>query len=212
MYGISCGVSAETFFGLLKGVGLLVDTRRTRSYQYAGFADGGDLPYLCAVHGVRYVAVEELAPTQEQRDGLAKAFSDVKQAEDRDPEAWTRFLEGYARRLMDQKFLRLDGPTYRLLYEQGPKSVAFLCSCGQPDDCHRSVLVGLIGRFVQGVQTAQLMPSHLRREGVEDPKFKSPRRYRVRHLPLAGLRANATSSALRDVERWRKRFPPGGAP
>ncbi len=214
VFGVSCGMPAETFFRLLKygNVDTLVDTRLSRSYQNARFADGGDLPYLCRVHNVAYKAVDELAPTRELRDALAKAFSDVKRAEDRDPEAWTRFLEGYARLLTDRKFLRVDGPTYGLLYAQGPRSVAFLCACGQPDDCHRSALVALISRFVQGVQTGQLMPSVLRQKGVEDPAFKSPRRYRVLHIPLANLRANATPSAFRDVERWRKRFPSGGVP
>ncbi len=214
VYGIGCGMPAEAFFRLLGHgkIGLLVDTRLSRSYQNARFADGDDLPYLCRHHGVEYAAEPELAPTKELRDGFAKSFTDVKKTEDRDPEAWTRFLEGYARLIVtERKFLRVGGPTHRLLFEQKHAAVAFLCACGQPDDCHRSVLVELIGRFVDGVQTGQLLPSQLKDGRFADPAHRSPRRYRIRRLPSAGLEANAPRAAMRDLEKWRQRHPPGGA-
>lgn len=213
VYGISCGMTAEAFFRLLTHakVGLVVDTRLSRFYPSARFADGDDLDYLCRHHGVEYAAEPELAPTKDLREELARTFTDGKRSEDRDPEAWSRFLEGYARTIVtERKFLRVDGPTHRLLYAQQHRAVAFLCACGQPDDCHRSVLVGIIGRFVNGIQTGQLMPSRLRDDRFGDPGFKSPRRYRVRRLPVAGLEANATKSAMRDLEQWRKSHPPGG--
>lgn len=213
VYGISCGMAAEAFFRLLAygKIGLVVDTRLTRFYPSARFADGDDLPYLCRHHGVEYVAEPELAPTKELREEFARTFTDVKKSADRDPEAWSRFLEGYARTIVtERKFLRVGGPTHRLLYEQKHRAIAVLCACGQPEDCHRSVLVGIIGRFVDGIQTGQLMPSRLCDPVFGDPPFKSPRRYRVRRLLQAGLEANATKSAMRDLEQWRKSHPPGG--
>lgn len=214
VYGISCGISAEAFFGLLEkyGVGLVVDTRLSRTYQGARFADGGDLPYLCRAHRLDYTAVEELAPTRALRDELATTFTDVKKAGDRDPEAWSRFLRKYASLLIERKFLRVDGPTHHLLFEQKHRAVAFLCACGQPDDCHRSVLLGMLGRFVRGLETGQLQPSVLHRDGIEDPAFKGPRRYRVEHLPAAGLRANATTAAFRDLAQRRQAHPRGETP
>lgn len=215
VYGISCGMRAEAFFRLLAHgkVSLLVDTRLSRFYQSARFADGDDLAYLCRHHGVEYTAEPELAPTKDLREDFAQTFADVKKGEDRDPEAWTRFLEGYARLIVtERKFLRVGGPTHRLLYEQKHRAVAFLCACGQPGDCHRSVLVGLIDRFMDGVRTGQLMPTQLREELFSDPTFKSPRRYRVRRVPSASLEANAPKSAMQDLEQWRRKHPQGGTP
>lgn len=215
VYGISCGMPAEAFFRLLAHgkIGLLVDTRISRFYQSARFADGDDLAYLCRHHGVEYAAEPELAPTKDLREELERTFTEVKKAQDRDPEAWSRFLEGYARLLVtERKFLRVGGPTHRLLYEQKHHAVAFLCACGQPEDCHRSVLVGLIGRFVEGVRTGQLMPTQLKDDAFGDQAYKSPRRYRVRRVPSAGLEANAPKAAMRDLAQWRQKHPPGGTP
>ncbi|MBU0614240.1 DUF488 domain-containing protein [Patescibacteria group bacterium] len=185
---VSCGgnIGAENFFRLLKAaeVDVLVDARRGTEYRGARFADGRDLPYLCELHGIRYEHMLELAPSHKLRDMLASEES--KPSVEADENAWTRYLEGFVKEMTTAKVLRADGPLRELLASTAT-TVAFMCACPHPQDCHRRAVVGLIERFVEGIDVRHLMPSDI---GQKDPKHCSPRRYLRTAIPSACLEPN----------------------
>lgn len=182
---ISCGMPAEAFFGLLavNGVTLLLDTRVARRYQYAGFADERDVSYLCSTFGIRYALAEPLMPTQEMRQEFHERFGDVPKAADRNIEAWTRYLEQYETLLHERRFL--TGGSIRDALYGNDENVAVMCHCAHHDDCHRSIAVGIIGTYLPNVEVRILYPNG------EAPRRASPRRYRLKPFPHAGLTADA---------------------
>jgi uncharacterized protein YeaO (DUF488 family) len=181
-------MDAEHFFNLLgtAQVTMLVDTRIGRGYQGARFAHGRDLPYLCQAHGIGYVHFTDLAPTRE----LRKQFHDVFKRRGAETEersrAWTKFLKEYLGLLISRKVLASDAPIRHMLYGEH-KRIAFMCSCPHHQDCHRRVLVGMLAHFIEGLSIEHLNPQTVNGKA---PSLKSPRRYLLEDLPLAGVKAN----------------------
>ncbi|MFC1787990.1 DUF488 family protein [Patescibacteria group bacterium] len=189
IYTISCAMKAKDFFDLLKKfeVKVLLDTRLTRTYRHVRFATEDDLRYFCQVHEIGYQVMPELMPSDELRRTLAKTFSEVKPAKDGDPQAWTNFLRGYYRLVAtERKVLREDGVLRQLLYGE-PQAVAIMCACRHWSDCHRSVVAGMLQRFIQGIEVAHLWVKDSKHQR---PTFKSPRRYLLEDINGAGLKAD----------------------
>lgn len=181
---ISAGQGAKTFFLLLAkaGISAVIDTRLHRGYSHARFSDAQDLPYLCEAHGVRYAYHEELAPTARLREELQAGIRSADAVAKRG--AWCAFLDGYADLIVrERKFLRAGSAT-RTAVDGPDEGIAFLCACQHPEDCHRLALLGCLSLFVEGVEVSHLTPDMV---GGDPPSRASPRRYRVRGIPLAGL-------------------------
>lgn len=168
---------------------LVLDTRRVRNYPSARFSDERDLEYLCAIHGLRYELGTELMPTAELRNRFHETFTDKQFAHERDPHAWTTYLEGYEQLLKDRRALS-EGPIHDLLYGS-VSAIAILCACAHHEDCHRSYAIGAIQTYVPGIDVRVLYP-----EG-KSPKRESPRRYRLHPFPHAGLPADLPKGANR---------------
>lgn len=193
VYSISCGMGARDFFELLrlKGVTALVDTRRSTTYRGARFAHGDDLPYLCKRCDIAYHHLLELAPTKELRGELhrvldRKDVGDKEEAQRRRAQAWTDFLKAYRRLLTAGKVLQ-EGSRLRQLLYGADVHIAFMCACRHHLDCHRRVLVGLIGYYVEGVSVEHLSPDQV---GGEAPRLVSPRRYLLEPIVDAGIEPN----------------------
>jgi len=186
VYSLSCSMPAREFFGLLmaEGIQAVLDTREHRTYRGRGFATSEeDFRYLCERHEMPYFVVESLAPSREIRERFARDFKDIKRAADRDPQAWTAFLEDYQVLLQQRRPLR-SGQLHDILYGDF-ESVAIICSCRHHDDCHRSFATGMIATLLPGVELRVIYPND------EEPPKASPRRYRLREFPWAGLKPNA---------------------
>lgn len=181
---ISCSMPARDFIGLLKkeGVKAVLDTRVSRNYRGIGFQTSeDDFRFLCESCGIAYHVVETLAPTTEMRQELAKTFKDVKKPADRDPKAWTTFLESYAKLLRERKPSR--NPPLADIISGNYEAIAIVCACRHHDDCHRSIACGLMTTLFPEVKLKILYP------GGEAPPRTSPRRYRQKDFPEAGLKA-----------------------
>lgn len=117
--------SAEQFFTKLKdaGVARVLDVRLNNSSQLAGFAKKDDLEFfLRAIHGIGYVHLPDLAPTQ-----------DILTAYKKEKGEWSvyepKFLE-----LMRTRGIENTQP--KELFHQG----CLLCSEDKPDQCHRRLV------------------------------------------------------------------------
>lgn len=134
---------AERFFTLLKehGVGRLVDTRLHPGGQLAGFAKGGDLPYLLReLVGCEYTYLPLLAPTD-------PILSDYRKDHD-----WERYVARFEA-LMDERGVpeTLD----RDLFTR--QACCLLCSEAKPDKCHRRLVAERIAREWGGVEIVHII-------------------------------------------------------
>jgi hypothetical protein len=181
-------MDAETFFKLLRAgdVSCLVDIRESRQYKGARFTDERDLRYVCGLHGVRYLVMEELAPEKRWRVMLWDEFLGEKSASRRNPRAWTIYLHEYYKTLLARDVLR-EGSPLRELVDGPSRSAAFLCACAHPDDCHRRVLAHFIAANVSGVTIDHLTPD---RVGGKAPMLRSPRCYLLEPITAIGVPAN----------------------
>lgn len=180
---ISCSMAARDFFSLLKqaGVSLVMDTRRTRSYQGRGFAtEEEDFRYLCELHGMVYIVTEQLMPPKELREQFGEKFKYVKAAANRDPQAWTNFLLGYQQYLHEQRPLR-QGVVHEVLYGSHEK-VAVVCACPHHEDCHRLFATSMMVKYLPGVELKVLY--------MKESKRSSPRRYRLQDFPYFDIKAD----------------------
>ncbi len=117
--------NAEDFFTRLQksGVKRVVDVRLNNLSQLAGFSKRDDLKYfLKAIHGIDYVHLPILAPTQDMLDEFKKNKGD-----------WSVY---------EEKFLRLIEA--RHIEKQVPQDVigesCLLCSEDKPHHCHRRLV------------------------------------------------------------------------
>ena len=184
---ISCSMSARDFIGLLKkeGVKAVLDTRVSRNYRGTGFQTSeDDFRFLCEASNIDYYVVGTLAPTTEMRQRLADTFKEVKSAADRDPKAWTTFLESYGNLLRERKPSR--NPPLANIINGDYEAIAIVCACRHHDDCHRSMACGLMTTLFPDVGLKILY------SGKEPPPRASPRRYRLKDFPWAGLKAESS--------------------
>jgi uncharacterized protein (DUF488 family) len=118
--------SAETFFALLKNVGVkrLIDVRLNNVSQLAGFTKKEDLRYFTkAICNIEYVHLPELAPT-------ADILNPYKRAKNGDWQLYERqFLELIRAR-------HIESTTQRELLDGG----CLLCSEEKPHRCHRRLV------------------------------------------------------------------------
>ncbi len=184
---LSTALRAEEFFDLVKRheITLLLDTRLSPSYKGAGFADGKDLPYFARLHGIEYFHAPTLAPTKEIRSDLDATFKSIKSAPDRDPTAWTRFLEDFETLMLERKPVRSE--EIQQILRGHHSAVAVLCACQHHDDCHRSYVCGMLVRCFEGLELKILYPK-------KPPSPSYPRRYRLHDFPNAGLLTNVPKS------------------
>jgi len=123
--------SAEDFFGKLHeaGVKSIIDVRLNNSSQLAGFAKKEDLRFfLKAIHGIDYVHIPELAPTQDILDAYKKHNGD-----------WTVYEDKFLN-LMEQR--RIESTVARDTIDNG----CLLCSEHLPKHCHRRLVVEYLQR------------------------------------------------------------------
>lgn len=182
---ISSGLSARDLVGLLRenDVTAFLDTRVNRSYRGRGIAtEEDDLRLLLELAGIQYFVVESLMPTHEMRSEFAEVFKDVKNTNERDPSAWTRFLEQYEQTLVHRRPLRTH-QLQTLLYGEH-RSIAVSCACRHHDDCHRSYACGMLSTLLPDVELRILYPDG------RAPAPSSPRRYRLKAFPWANLPPN----------------------
>jgi uncharacterized protein (DUF488 family) len=127
------GKSAEKFFGLLESSGgtKLIDIRINRTSQLAGFAKQQDLEFfLPKLAGMQYQVWEELAPTKE----LLASYRDKEIR-------WEEFAQKY------QDLIKIRG-TVEKSSQTDFENAVLLCSEGEPEKCHRTLLAELItGKF-----------------------------------------------------------------
>lgn len=156
---ISTAMPAETFFSLLKSrnVTALADIRCTRFYQGAFWSSSRDIEYLCRIHSVSYIVLEDLAPDVDLRKEFHSAFDPAFDRRDyvKCEELWTAYLQDVAKLFSNRKVLSQEGPVRNLLYGSH-SAIAFTCNCKHHSDCHRSVALGIIARYIEGVTVAQL--------------------------------------------------------
>lgn len=187
VYSLSCSMLAREFFRLLRAEGIraVLDIRENRTYRgWWGFSSSEeDFRYLCELHDIVYFVVESLAPSKAMRSRFARDFKDGKRESDRDPNAWTEYLQQYQALLHQRRPLR-SSPLHDILYGDF-EAVAIVCSCRHHDDCHRSFAAGMIATLLPEVELKVIY-----QDGLE-PLRASPRRYRFQDFPWAGLKANA---------------------
>lgn len=151
--------SASSFFGALQtsGAKRLVDVRLNNRSQLAGFAKKDDLAYfLEGICGIGYIAVPELAPTQE-------ILRDYRKGE----LTWDHYR---------RKFLELMRE--RRIEETVPKEVledsCLLCSEHEPDRCHRVLVVQYLQNLWGDIEVVHLglgtMESERRTLGKRPPR------------------------------------------
>lgn len=166
---------ASRFFGVLKASGAkrLVDVRLNNRSQLAGFAKKDDLAYfLEEICGIGYVAVPELAPTQE-------ILRDYRKGE----LTW----DGYERR-----FLKLMAE--RRIEETVAKDVladgCLLCSEHEPDHCHRRLVVEYLQERWGDIEVA-----HLGLDAIESSQRTAGKRRTRGSKPKAAKRQAARGSS-----------------
>ena len=178
----SCATTAERFFRLMQreGVGVIIDTRRSTAYRNVNFAYEEDLGYICRLHRIAYHHALELAPPKALRDELHKHFDPPGTPKDVREEAFTSFLENYAKTLDARKAaIWIEGePSLRtLLFDSDARTVAVICACHHHEDCHRQVTVAWLKR--------EIGMSDLKIEHIYDgdpPEKASPRRVLARSV------------------------------
>lgn len=125
--------SAEEFFTKLKkaGIARVLDVRLNNTSQLAGFTKKDDLEYfLKSIHGIGYVHLPYLAPTQDILTAYKKEKGDWSVYE-------PKFLE-----LMRAR--RVEDTAPRELFDRG----CLLCSEDRPAQCHRRLVAEyLAGRW-----------------------------------------------------------------
>lgn len=133
--------SASSFFGALKNSGAkrLVDVRLNNSSQLAGFAKKDDLAYfLEEICGIGYVAVPELAPTQEMLRDYRKSKM-----------CWDTYEHNFLELMRER---RIEETVPKELLEDG----CLLCSEHEPDRCHRILVVKYLQKRWGGVELVHL--------------------------------------------------------
>lgn len=134
--------SAEEFFTMLKdaGVARVLDVRLNNSSQLAGFAKKDDLEFfLRAIHGIGYVHLPDLAPTQDILTAYKKEKGDWSVYE-------PKFLQ-----LMRGR--RVEDSAPRDLFEKG----CLLCSEDTPDQCHRRLVAEYLAEKWGNVEIVHLV-------------------------------------------------------
>ena len=187
IHSMSCGLSARSFFDLVKRekITAVIGTRLTKRYRGFGFAtQEDDFCYLCETHGVEYCNGDILAPTDFLRKTFHREFTEPKTTATRNPKAWTEYLVGYETLLQQRKPLQ-SGLLYDVLYGTTHASIAIVCSCLHHDDCHRSYPCGVISRYIDNITLSILYPAD------RPPSRKSPRRYRNQDFVHADLYKNS---------------------
>jgi uncharacterized protein (DUF488 family) len=134
--------SAETFFGILKRVGIrrLIDIRLNNKSQLAGFTKQDDLRYfLKELCGAEYIHEPMLAPTDEILNSYKKKKIGWEEYE-------KRFLDLLAERKVEEKINRVlfDIPT------------VLLCSEATPEQCHRRLTAEYFARRWNGLEILHL--------------------------------------------------------
>ncbi|MFP5213135.1 MAG: DUF488 family protein [Acidobacteriota bacterium] len=134
--------SAERFFTTLKeaGVSRVLDIRLHNVSQLAGFAKRDDLRYfLKAICGIDYVAVPELAPTEEIFAAYRKGGKD-----------WAVYEKRYLNLITERKVEKL---LKKELFDGG----CLLCSEETPDRCHRRLAAEYLLRHWGGIEIVHLL-------------------------------------------------------
>lgn len=160
IYSMSCSMGVEEFFTCMRqtGVSVVVDLRVGRMYPRAFWANERDMPYLCRLHGVEYMPLDDLMPTQQLRNELHKVIDDNRLKRAEHAEAWTRYLEQMSKLVVERKFLAPGKPVHELIFGDHRK-IAMVCKCHHHRDCHRCVITAMIERFVEGVSIVELYPN-----------------------------------------------------
>jgi uncharacterized protein (DUF488 family) len=134
--------TAERFFTRLADarVARLLDVRLNNTSQLAGFAKAQDLPYFAReLVGAAYEHEPLLAPTQEILDAYKKRKGD-----------WAAYEREF-QALMESR--RIHEVLSRAAFE---RRTALLCSEGEPEHCHRRLVVEFLARHWPGVEIAHL--------------------------------------------------------
>ncbi|KMK90760.1 DUF488 family protein [Rossellomorea marisflavi] len=135
--------SLEQFVNLLKEaeVDCLIDTRLNNTSQLSGFAKKNDLKFILENFlNINYLHDKELAPSSEILTDYKKKLM-----------SWEDYKVSYTNLLLQRKVQnRVDE-----LLSLG-KTICFLCSEHQPEQCHRSVLVDFIKQY-----NKQIVVQHL---------------------------------------------------
>jgi uncharacterized protein (DUF488 family) len=117
--------SAERFFETLKASGAtrLVDVRLNNISQLAGFAKRDDLRYfLRAIAGMDFLAIPQLAPTQEMLDSYRKEGA-----------GWLAYERQFLALMRER---RIEATVKREDLADG----VLLCSEHTPEHCHRRLV------------------------------------------------------------------------
>lgn len=156
---ISCGMAAQEFFRLTAdaGVTAIVDIRVNRTYSRAFWTSERDIGYLCQLHHMEYVVIDDLMPTVELRQELHGVIDDKKRSRMDCAEAWTRYLEEYSVLINQRQYLNNNRPVRELIYSSH-KAIAVICGCHHHRDCHRSAALGQIAKWVDGLEIKELYP------------------------------------------------------
>ncbi len=177
----SCATTARAFFKLMRTqrVDAIIDTRLSTEYRNVNFAYEEDMRYLCELHGMTYHRSLVLAPSKELRDAFHKRFDPPGTEKAARQEAWTSFLEDYAKGLETKKEMiwTEDSPSLQtLLLESDARTVALICACHRHEDCHRQVTANWLR---SSLQLSTVPIEHVYRNGVK-PERASPRRCLLR--------------------------------
>jgi uncharacterized protein (DUF488 family) len=146
------GLGAELFFEMLKdaGVQLLVDVRRRPHGARTFFTLKRDMPYFCGLHGIGYVHLPELSPSNEllseYRELLAK----------KDPEAWRFFLKHFAKELSERKVLSSQCQPVQEVLQRELNTIALMCTEKEPKECHRSLVAATISKWHTEIEVVHL--------------------------------------------------------
>ena len=136
------GKSAEKFFNLLENskATKLIDIRINRTSQLAGFSKEQDLRYfLPRLTGMNYLVREDLAPTKE----LLASYRNKELS-------WELFSLNY------QKLIEDRGAVDSLSILDIENSV-LLCSEGDPEKCHRTILANLLSQLHPTIKVTNLV-------------------------------------------------------
>lgn len=132
---------ASRFFSLLSeaGVRRVIDVRLNNGSQLAGFAKKDDLAwFLDKLHGIEYVHLPSLAPTQEILHDYRKGRID-----------WA----AYTARFLDlMRARRIEETTAREVVDEG----CLLCSEDQPHHCHRRLVAEYLNERWGGIAIKHL--------------------------------------------------------
>lgn len=136
--------SAEKFFKLLKenNVEWVIDIRLNPNSQLSGFAKGRDLKYfLNELVGIKYMHIDELAPTKDILNDYRKKIINWEEYEQ-------RFLDLLERRQLSKKIDKL--------FPENAQNICLLCSEASPQNCHRRLAAEFIRRLKKEVTIKHL--------------------------------------------------------